>query len=367
MALGAGARRCYIGDMRRWIVWLLATTAAGAQSPDVGVRRFSVDTFRFEGGVTVPHITMAYATFGRRNAARDNAIVAPSHWMIDHHGYDAFLSRGHALDTTRYFVVTTEMLGNGVSSSPSNTPEPFHGPRFPAITIRDNVRLAHALLVDSLRLTHVRAIVGFAMGAQQAFQWAVSYPDFADRIVVTAGTAKCYPHGVVMVRSLIAALQSDSAHGVRTLGAVWAPWLFSPDWWRDELWRADTARGRSFDDVLSRIIAAFQIYDANDMLSQFQMWASHDIGTSPGYGGDTERALRAIRVPVLSMPSETDLYFPLADARYESRFIRRVTLTPIPSRWGHPAGAGTTTPADLDFLDRAISRFISAYRTPPRS
>jgi homoserine O-acetyltransferase len=72
-----------------------------------------------------------------------------------------------------------------------------------------------------------------------------------------------------------------------------------------------------------------------------------------------ERALRSIAVPVLYMPSETDLYFPIGDARYEAAFIRRVTLAPIPSLWGHTAGAASN-PADLKFLNETIGRFLSA-------
>ena len=60
-------------------------------------------------------------------------------------------------------------------------PPPFNGPRFPAIAIRDNVEAARRLLTTELGVTHLRAIVGFSMGAQQAFQWAVSHPDFVDR------------------------------------------------------------------------------------------------------------------------------------------------------------------------------------------
>ena len=59
------------------------------------------------------------------------------------------------------------------------------------------------------------------------------------------------------------------------------------------------------------------------------------------------------------MPSETDLYFPIGDARYEASFIPRVTLTPIPSLWGHPAGAGGN-PSDRKFLNDTIGRFLDA-------
>jgi len=71
-----------------------------------------------------------------------------------------------------------------------------------------------------------------------------------------------------------------------------------------------------------------------------------------------ERALKSIRVPLLYMPSETDLYFPIGDARYEAQFVPRVTLTPIPSLWGHTAGAASN-PADLKFLNETIGRFLS--------
>jgi homoserine O-acetyltransferase len=342
------------------------------------VDTFVVDSFRFESGVTLSKVKIVYATYGHLNSTHDNAVLAPSHYMADHNGYNWLLGPGQALDTTRYFVVATEMFGNGHSSSPSNTPEPFHGPRFPMVSIRDNVRIVHRLLTDSLHLNHLAAIVGFSMGAQQAFQWAVSYPNFADRIVATAGTAKCYPHGYVRLEGEIAALEADAAfragdytaepqRGIRAFGAVWAAWLFSQEWWRRELWKADTSNGRSTDDVLSRIVDGFTHNDANDMILQARVWEQHDIGTSPGMGGDVERALRSIRVPVLYLPSETDLYFPVGDAKYEAQFIPHVTLAPIPSLWGHPAGAGAS-PADLAFLNRTIGEFLrGSVALPPQS
>src|SRR5204863_8185878 len=83
-------------------------------------------------------------------------------------------------------------------------------PRFPITTIRDNVEAVHRLLTDELKVSHLRAVVGFSMGAEQAFQWAVSYPPFVDRIVATSGTAKCYGHGYVRLEGQIAALTTDA-------------------------------------------------------------------------------------------------------------------------------------------------------------
>jgi homoserine O-acetyltransferase len=265
------------------------------------------------------------------------------------------------------------LFGNGNSSSPSNTPEPYHGPRFPVTTIRDNVEVVHRLLTEELKVTHLRAIIGFSMGAQQAFQWAVSYPNFADRIVATAGTAKTYPHGVVRLEGQIAALTTDAAFqngdytaqptkGLETFAVVWTAWLYSQEWWRRELWREGAKPGTTFEQVLHEYRTNFiPGADANNLILQMRTWEKHDVGTTPGFGGDVEKALRSIKVPFLYMPSETDLYFPLGDAKYEAGFIPGVSLVPIPSLWGHTAGAASNA-ADGKFLNEKIAAFWGASK-----
>src|SRR5262245_54830805 len=167
---------------------------ASAPAPDPHRRLFALGDFRLESGVVLPNATLAYATFGTLNTRRDNAILIPSWYGADHHGYDFLIGPGLALDPAKYFIVATEMFAfaNGFSSSPSNTPAPFDRSRFPAVAIRDNVAAARRVLTDALRVDHLRAVVGFSMGAQQAFQWAVSHPDFVDAVVSYCGTAKTY-------------------------------------------------------------------------------------------------------------------------------------------------------------------------------
>src|SRR3954454_23209839 len=189
----------------------LATPSAAQRVDRAEHHEFAIASFKTESGVTLPKAIVVYGTYGHLNAARDNVILLPSHYMATHHGYEWLIGPGRALDTATKFLVATELFGNGHSSSPSNTPEPYHGPRFPVMTIRDNVDAVHRLLVEDLKVTHLDAIIGFSMGAQQAFQWAVSYPTFADRIVATAGTAKCYPHGIVRLESEINAITMDPA------------------------------------------------------------------------------------------------------------------------------------------------------------
>lgn len=332
---------------------------------------FVIANFHTESGATLPQARVVYGTYGQLNAAKDNVVLLPSHYMANLHGYEWLIGSDKALDPSRLFLVATELFGNGSSSSPSNTPEPFHGPRFPVMTIRDNVDAVHRLLTEELKVTHLRAIVGFSMGAEQAFQWAVSYPTFADRIVATSGTAKTYGHGIVRLEGQIAALTADAAFqggdytsppekGLEAFGAVWAAWLYSQEWWRRELWRSTVPAGTTFEQMLERNRHRFRA-DANDYILQCRTWEKHDVGATPGFDGNIERALKSIKVPLLYMPSETDLYFPIGDARYEAQFIPGVTLKPIPSLWGHTAGAASN-PADAKFLNENISQFLGTRR-----
>ncbi len=350
---------------------LFAQDAKPAKGPEAERHEFVIANFKTESGVTLPEARVVYGTYGHLNAAKDNVVLLPSHYMADFHGYEWLIGADKALDPAKLFLVATELFGNGHSSSPSNTPEPFHGPRFPVTTIRDNVEAVHRLLTEDLKVTHLRAIIGFSMGAQQAFQWGVSYPSFADRIVATSGTAKTYGHGVVRLEGQIAAITADAAFqngdytspptkGLEAFAVVWTAWLFSQEWWRRELWKEDSPPGTTFDQVVRNFRTNFiPGADANNLILQMRTWEKHDVGTTPGFGGDAEKALRSIKVPFLYMPSETDLYFPVGDARYEAAFIPGVTLKPIPSLWGHTAGAAPN-PADGKFLNQNISAFLGA-------
>jgi homoserine O-acetyltransferase len=354
-------------------VLAVAVPASHAASPTTDGERkaFVIENFKLENGKVLPKAVVMYATYGHLNAAGDNAILLPSHYMADSHGYEWLIGPDKALDPAKYYLVATELFGNGKSSSPSNTPAPFDGPRFPVTTIRDNVEAVHRLLTEELKVKHLKAVIGFSMGGQQAFQWAVSHPDFADKIVVTSATAKTWPHGIVRLEGQISAINADPTFnggdyteqprkGLSAFGMVWAGWLYSQEWWRHELWKTNSPPGTTFDQVVSRFRDNFiPGADANNLILQMRTWEVHDVGTTPGFDGDVQRALGSIKVPLLYMPSETDMYFPLEDAKYEAAFIPHVTFAPIPSLWGHTAGAASN-PTDAKFLNDTIGRFIAA-------
>ena len=358
----------------------LCSFSASAQAvppePQPTEHSYVIHNFHTESGVTLPEAKIVYGTYGHLNAAGDNAILLPSHYMADMKGYGWLVGPGKALDPEKQFLITSELFGNGRSSSPSNTPEPFHGPRFPVTTIRDNIEAVHRLLTEELGVKHLEAVIGFSMGAQQAFQWAVSYPDYMDRIVATSGTAKTYGHGIVRLESEINAIETDDAFkngdytdeptkGIQSFALVWTAWLFSQEWWHQELWKTESPAGTTLAQVIENYKTHFiPNADANNLILQMRTWEKHDVGTTPGFNGDTAKALGSIKAQVLYMPSATDLYFPVTDARTESPSIPHCTLLPIPSLWGHPAGAGAS-PADEKFLNENIAAFLKGQPVHP--
>ena len=327
---------------------------------------FDLGDFPFESGETLPNARLSYVTHGALNESKTNVILLPSWYSGDHHGYEFLIGPGKALDTATYFIVATDMFANGFSSSPSNTPPPFAGPDFPEIAIRDNVNATHRLVTEKLGIERLRAVIGFSMGAQQALQWAVSYPDMVEAVVAICGNAKEYPFGIVRLEGAKSALMADGAWnggrydkppevGLKALARHWASWGVSQEWWRRE-----TYRELGYDTIEERLLAAesgWLTRDANNLLWQAKMWQRHNVGDTPGFDGDFEKALRSIKAKALLMPSETDLYFPVADAESESRIIPDAKLLPIPSIWGHGAGAGRG-PGDAEFLNQAITEFL---------
>ena len=326
---------------------------------------FDLGDFVLESGYTLRGAKLAYKTHGTLSAAKDNVILVPHWYSATSATMELWIGEERTLDPSRYFIVVPGQFGGGFSSSPSNTPPPFDGPRFPAIAIRDNVEAARRLLTEEFRVTHLHAIVGFSMGAQQAFQWAVSHPGFMDAIVGYCGTAKTYPHGVVRLEGAISALAADAAFkdgdytsppvkGLAAWSRHWAGWVWSQEWWRRELFKP---QWKTVDEVLANRTARDAVRDANNLISQARTWQRHNVGDTPGFGGDHEKALASITARVLSMPCETDLYFPIGDFRYEAQFIKGVTLTPIPSLWGHSAGGGGNPP-DNAFINDHVAAFL---------
>jgi homoserine O-acetyltransferase len=320
-----------------------------------------------QSGVTLPRVELAYRTYGELNAARDNVVVMPTFYGAQHTDNEAMIGPGRALDPERYCVVVPNMLGNGLSSSPSNTPPPFDRAAFPNVTVDDNVACQYRLVREHLGIDRIRLVVGYSMGAQQAFHWGALHSDVVDAIAPFCGTARTSPHNRLFLDSVRAALLADAAFadgwyesapakGLRAFSVVYTGWAFSQDFFRDEEYRK-LGLG-SVEDVVEFLAGYFGRRDANDLLAMLWTWWHADISANDRFKGDFTAALRSITARAIVMPGETDLYFRVRDNELEVAEMPNAELRPIPSSWGHAAGFGVHGP-DNEFIDRALNELLA--------
>ena len=311
---------------------------------------FDLGSFRLECGTVLPDAKIAYKTHGALNADKSNVILYPTQIGAQHGDIEWPIGPGKALDPDTHFIVVLDQFGNGLSSSPSNCRPPFDRGRFPAISIRDDVAAQHRLVTEQFGVRRVGLVIGYSMGAQQAYQWAVSHPDMVERIAPFCATAKTTPHNVVFLQSLRAALTADSTWsngnyeqqpyiGMRALARVYAAWGLSQQFYRQELWRQ--MGFDSLEDFVTRFWEQrYGRRDANNFLSMIKTWESNDVGGTPGMGGSLARALGSIKAKTTILASATDLYFTVEDMKFEAALIKGANFRVIPSIWGHMAGAG---------------------------
>jgi homoserine O-acetyltransferase len=328
---------------------------------------FALGDFVLQSGATLWKASVAYKTYGALNAARDNVVLIPTFYAGHHTDCEVMFASGRAIDPARHFIVVVNMLGNGLSSSPSNTPPPIDRASFPHVTIHDNVVAQQRLLTEHLGVQRIKLVAGFSMGAQQAFHWAAHFPDMVNAIAPICGTAKTSPHNVVFLEGLKAALTADAAFndgwydappvkGLIAFARVYAGWVYSQDFYRQ---REYTKMGlSSIEDVLRFSEQRYRSRDANDLLAMLWTWQHADIGATDRFKGDLHAALAAIRARAIVMPSQTDLYFRVRDNELEVRHMPNAELRPIPSIWGHAAGRGTN-PVDNQFVDAALRELLS--------
>ena len=210
---------------------------------------FELGAVTLQSGDTLPDAKLAYKTYGSLNARGDNAIVMPTFFTGTHVRNEGYLRAVPALDPSRYFIVSIDMFGNGLSSSPSNTAPPFDGPRFPAVTLYDNVVCQNRLLTRALGVTRIALVLGWSMAGCQSYQWGAQYPDMVDAILPFCASARTSPHNKVFLEGVKAALTADNIFaggdytappeaGLRAFGRVYAGWAYSQAFYRERLHRA---------------------------------------------------------------------------------------------------------------------------------
>lgn len=330
---------------------------------------FHLRDFRLQSGEVLPDAQLAYKIYGELNAAGDNAILLPTFYTGSHLRNEGFFGAGRALDPARHFIVSVNLFGNGISSSPSNTPPPMNAAAFPRVTFYDNIQAQYRLLTEALGVDRLALVTGWSMAGCQAYQWAAQYPDFVGAILPFCASAKTSVHNHVFLEGVKAALQADAVYadgryreppkkGLRAFGRVYAGWAYSQTFFREQLYRQ-----LGFENVEDMLLDWEQDHlnwDANDLLCKLWTWQRGDISANDLYHGDFHAALRAIRARTIVIACDNDLYFRPEDNALEVEHIDGAELRVYASPWGHCVASPGNDPAFTEFLDRAITELLDA-------
>ncbi len=330
---------------------------------------FKLNNLILQSGKVLPEARLAYQSYGTLNAKKDNVVVLPTFYTGTHTRNEGFFGKDRAIDPDRHFIVSVNMFGNGVSSSPSNTPAPFNGPHFPDITLWDNVYCQHRLLTEQFGIERVRLVAGWSMAGCQSYQWAAQYPDAVDAIAPFCASAKTSPHNIVFLEGVKAALQADQKYknghyteqpvdGLKAFGRVYAGWAFSQTFYRQHLYR------QLGFDTIEQLLQDWetdhaQNWDANDLLCKLKTWQRGDISANPTYNNQFENALAAITAKAIVIPCTQDLYFPPEDNELEVKHMPNAQLRPYDSPWGHCVANPGNDPAFHQFLDNCLKELLA--------
>lgn len=193
-------------------VWMISTDAVG-QTPDLIVEKktFALPTYTTVGGQTIKDVKVGWEAAGKLNADRTNAILITHFFSGTSHAFgkyaatdktpgywDSIVGPGKPIDTDKYYVISSDTLVNlnvkapnvittGPASTNPDTGKPY-GMSFPVVSIRDFVNVQKQL-IDSLGIPKLKAVMGASMGALQAYEWAVNYPESVERIIPVIGAA----------------------------------------------------------------------------------------------------------------------------------------------------------------------------------
>ncbi|KAK1144623.1 hypothetical protein N8T08_004926 [Aspergillus melleus] len=344
---------------------------------------FKLGDWELQSGETITDAHIAFKTFGDPKSPAIvyptwfSGLISDNYWLV---GEDK------TLNPQKYFVVIPALFGNGQSTSPSNHPGPHP---FPTVSFYDNVRAQHALVTQHLRIGHLRAVVGWSMGAAQSYQWATQYPDMMDLVVPFCGSARTALHNQVFLEgeksALLAAKHLSSAGsgngrllegnqtmtawsdnerqiGLKAFARGYAGWGFSQTFYRQKLY--ETVLGfKGLEDFLQNFWEVWALSkDPENLLTMLQTWQNGDVSRQAPYNGDFEKAMASIRAKTLVMPAKTDLYFPPEDSENEVACMKPGigTLRVIPSIWGHWAGGPGDSKADVKWIDERLREFLEA-------
>ena len=208
-------------------------------------QEFRLGNVKLLSGKILNSAKLIYKTYGKLNKNKSNVVVLPTFYTGTHSRNEGFIGKNRALNPNKYFIVSINMFGNGLSSSPSNATKPQNGAKFPKITLWDNIYCQHKLLTEKIKIKKIALVTGWSMAGCQSYQWAAQYPKMVKAILPFCASSKTSIHNYVFLEGVKASLLADKnwkkgnykkqpIEGLKAFGRVYAGWAFSQNFYRQK-------------------------------------------------------------------------------------------------------------------------------------
>ncbi len=346
------------------------------------VHQYTFDALSLQHGGQFGPITVAYETWGKLNADGNNAILITHALTGNSHAHDAekpddtkvawwnpLIGPGRFFDTSRYFVICSNVLGScygttGPSSIDPDTGQTY-GMRFPVITIRDMVETQRRL-IEYLGVCRLNMVAGGSIGGQQALEWAVAYPDLVENVIVVAATAALTAQAIAFSEVQRQAILSDPCwlngnyapgHGPEaglSIARMLAMITYQSEegmelrFARQPARKQDVTSPSGFTDLSERFdVEGYLYYQGQSLVKRFDpnsyLYISRAMDlydVSEGYPS-IEDALSRLRSKALFIGIRSDFLFPAARVRWLADQARvagcNVRYAELDSPHGHDA------------------------------
>jgi homoserine acetyltransferase len=276
------------------------TTGAG----DGEQRVADLGACALESGEKIEACRVGYRTFGKLDATKSNVVLFPT-WFSGTTKSLLDVVPGKLVDTKRFYLVLVDALGDGVSTSPSNSRTQARL-RFPKFTVRDMVESQRRLLRETLGVTRVHTVMGISMGGMQALEWAVAHPDEVGRAVPIVGTPQLTSQDLLLWHTELHALEGDVAYAkgeyqgrpkIRAVQDLHWLMLTTPSY------RATETSREAFPEWLETK-ESDTAFDWNDWHRQLEAMIAHDVAKR--WGGKLEQAAKQVTAKTLVVVAEHD-------------------------------------------------------------
>jgi len=338
----------HLPKMRTGLIAFLIFLLSSAPLKPQGIQQYGeIGDLVLTSGDTLYECKIGYRTFGKMNSEKDNIVVYLTFFGGTTTHLANLIGRGKIVDSTDYFIITIDALGNGISTSPSNYKE---GEHFPQITIRDMVNSQYMLLTKHLGIESIYCLIGGSMGGMQAFEWVKGYPGFMECAVIYLGTPQLTSYDLLSSNSLLRTLKVGKESGVPEKELQQLRDLFIAVNAQTPEYRLGKTKRREFNEFFNGYLKreANPNYTVDNTIAQTEAMLSMDIIGEGGF----EEAAKIIKARLFIIVSATDHIVNPSPA-IELAAVTKSRLLILENNCGHGAVS-----CEMERVSKAIAEFL---------